>query len=140
MNQNQSPQIHKKIEDPKMDDLRCKSYNDSRGQVESYSYSTDFGNGYSEPSSNPSGFRCYSASYASNNTQMELSKEVKFKKGKSSNGSVSKSWSFNDPELQRKKRVASYKVYTVEGKVKGSIKKSFRWIKERCTKVVNGWT
>lgn len=71
---------------------------------------------------------------------MELSKEVKFKKGKSSNGSVSKSWSFNDPELQRKKRVASYKVYTVEGKVKGSIKKSFRWIKERCTKVVYGWT
>ncbi|TMX04010.1 hypothetical protein EJD97_012036 [Solanum chilense] len=125
-----------------MDDLRCKSYNDSRGQVERYSYSSDFSNGYSEPSSNPNpnGFRCYSASYASNNTRMELSKEVKFKKGKSSNGSVSKSWSFNDPELQRKKRVASYKVYTVEGKVKGSIKKSFRWIKERCTKVVYGWT
>ncbi|XP_055824877.1 uncharacterized protein LOC129893388 [Solanum dulcamara] len=140
MKQNQSPQIHKNFEDPKMDDLRCKSYNDSRRQIESYSYSTDFGNGYSETSSNPTGFRCYSASYASNNTQMELSKEVKFKKGKSSNGSVSKSWSFNDPELQRKKRVASYKVYTVEGKVKGSIKKSFRWIKERCTKVVYGWT
>ncbi|MCD9646130.1 hypothetical protein HAX54_035698 [Datura stramonium] len=134
-----------------MDDLRSKSYNDSRRQVETYSYSTDggYGNGYSEHTSNPTGFRdlrCYSASYATsssnnnNNNQMGFSaKEVKFKKGKSSNGSVSKSWSFNDPELQRKKRVASYKVYTVEGKVKGSIKKSFRWIKERCTKVVYGW-
>ncbi|XWS26666.1 hypothetical protein CRYUN_Cryun26dG0050100 [Craigia yunnanensis] len=40
-------------------------------------------------------------------------------------------WSFNDPELQRKNRVASYKVYTVEGKVKGSFKKSFRWLKDR---------
>ncbi|KAK4337916.1 hypothetical protein RND71_042403 [Anisodus tanguticus] len=112
-----------------MDDLRCKSYNDSRRQVETYSYGPN--GGYSEPN----GFRCYSASSSSNNTQMELSA----KKGKSSNGSVSKSWSFNDPELQRKKRVASYKVYSVEGKVKGSMKKSFRWIKERCTKVVYGW-
>lgn len=136
-----------------MEDFRSKSCNNSRTQAESYSYATtDVGygnrNGY-EPNSNPTGFRgdlrCYSASYASssapnNNTQMELSeaKDVKFKKGKSSNnnGSVSKSWSFSDAELQRKKRVASYKVYTVEGKMKGSIKKSFRWIKDRCTKVV----
>ncbi|XP_018627806.1 uncharacterized protein [Nicotiana tomentosiformis] len=140
-----------------MEDFRSKSYNNSRTQAESYSYTTTDvgygnGNGYGEPNPNPTGFRgdlrCYSASYASssnnnnNNTQMELSaaKDVKFKKGgKSSNGSVSKSWSFSDAELQRKKRVASYKVYTVEGKVKGSIKKSFRWIKERCTKVVYGW-
>ncbi|KAJ4833596.1 hypothetical protein Tsubulata_009214 [Turnera subulata] len=51
--------------------------------------------------------------------------DVKFKKGKSTNGVVSKSWSFTDPELRRKRRVASYKVYSVEGKVKGSLKKSF---------------
>ncbi|GLT71552.1 hypothetical protein SLA2020_435620 [Shorea laevis] len=43
------------------------------------------------------------------------SEGVKLKKGKSGVGSVSKSWSFSDPELQRKKRVAGYKVYAVEG-------------------------
>lgn len=110
--------------------------------MESYSYSSK-----SNPSSNPTGLqdlRCYSASYATsstaaNNGHMEISKDVKLKKGKSANGSISKSWSFNDPELQRKKRVASYKVYTVEGKVKGSLKKSFRWFKDRYTQVVYGW-
>ncbi|CAN1136329.1 hypothetical protein LINPERPRIM_LOCUS21020 [Linum perenne] len=96
--------------------------------------------------------RCYSASYAaaassvypsqtSNSNQLEIynPSAVKFNKGKSTNGSVSKSWSFNDPELQRKKRVASYKVYTVEGKVKGSFRKSFRWLKDRYSRVANGW-
>ncbi|EPS67101.1 hypothetical protein M569_07679 [Genlisea aurea] len=33
---------------------------------------------------------------------------------------------FKDPDMQRKKRVASYKVYTVEGKIKGSIKRTLR--------------
>ncbi|KAG8369276.1 hypothetical protein BUALT_Bualt15G0134600 [Buddleja alternifolia] len=60
----------------------------------------------------------------------------KFKKGKSM--SLSMSWSFNDPELQRNKRVASYKAYTVEGKVKGSFKKSFRWLKDRYTRIIYG--
>lgn len=124
-----------------MEDFRSKSYSDGRYEMQSYNND----GGYSQKNSNPSGlqdFRCYSASYASscsNNTQIDVPKEINFKKGKSVNGSISKSWSFNDPELQRKKRVASYKVYAVEGKVKGSIKKSFRWLKERCNKVVYGW-
>ncbi|CAH1448889.1 unnamed protein product [Lactuca virosa] len=65
----------------------------------------------------------------------------KFKKhaSKSTNGSMSKSWSFTDPELQRKRRVATYKAYTVEGKVKGSIKKSFRWIKDKYSQMVYGF-
>lgn len=100
-----------------------------------------------KPTLNPSGIhdlRCYSTSYVSssswnNNTQMEMVKEVKFKKAKSTNGSTSKNRNFVDPELQRKKRVASYKVYTVEGNVKGSIKKSFLWIKEKCSKVIYRW-
>lgn len=46
----------------------------------------------------------------------------------------------NGAEMQRKKRVASYKVYSVEGKMKMSWKKSFRWIKNRCSQVVYGWT
>ncbi|XP_047308841.1 uncharacterized protein LOC124912289 [Impatiens glandulifera] len=59
------------------------------------------------------------------------------KKAKSING-LSKSWSLSDPELQRRKRVASYKAYAMEGKVKGSIRKSFRWLKERFNLVVHG--
>nr|GME04382.1 hypothetical protein DM860_000665 [Ipomoea batatas] len=62
----------------------------------------------------------------------------KLKKGKSSNnGSTSKCWSMNDPEFQRKKRIASYKVYSVEGKVKGSLRRSFRWLKDKYSQV--GW-
>ncbi|MBA0703376.1 hypothetical protein Golax_015703 [Gossypium laxum] len=87
--------------------------------------------------------RCYSASNGGStmtNGRTQIPNNVdKFKKSKSSNGSCSKSWNLNDPELRRKKRVASYRVYSVEGKVKGSLKKSFRWLKERYVRVVYGW-
>ncbi|CAN1136324.1 hypothetical protein LINPERPRIM_LOCUS21020 [Linum perenne] len=129
-----------------MEDYRSKSYADGRSsQLDLYNY------GAPQTVSNGQGggggggmqdLRCYSASYAtSNSNQLEIynPSAVKFNKGKSTNGSVSKSWSFNDPELQRKKRVASYKVYTVEGKVKGSFRKSFRWLKDRYSRVANGW-
>ncbi|KAI3463251.1 hypothetical protein Pfo_019914 [Paulownia fortunei] len=60
--------------------------------------------------------------------------EVKIKKGNKSRisaSSSSKNWSFNiDPELQRKKRVTGYKAYAVEGKMKSSLRKSFRWMKD----------
>ncbi|KAK6937324.1 Protein of unknown function DUF3511 [Dillenia turbinata] len=36
-------------------------------------------------------------------------------------------WSFNDPEMKRKKRVAKYKVYAVEGRVKASLRRGLRW-------------
>ncbi|GLT90176.1 hypothetical protein SLE2022_081220 [Rubroshorea leprosula] len=48
-----------------------------------------------------------------------------------------KSW-WNDPEMKRKRRVARYKIYTLEGKIKGSIKKASRWIKKKCSKLVQG--
>ncbi|XP_019173408.1 PREDICTED: uncharacterized protein LOC109168983 [Ipomoea nil] len=109
-----------------MEDLRSKSYNDSRMQV------VDTYNGFSNPNpGGPQDLRCYSASYAysNNNTQAKTGgRDANLKKG----------WVLGDPELQRKKRVASYKAYAVEGKLKGSIKKSFRWIKERYTQVVYG--
>ncbi|XP_077210248.1 uncharacterized protein LOC143845722 [Tasmannia lanceolata] len=111
-----------------MEDFRSKSYTDGRMQIESYEGMP------------PSGYdlRCYSTSYASSqNTYMP--KEIKIKKGKTNGGSSSKSWSLNDPELQRKKRVASYKVYAVEGKMKGSFRKSFRWLKDRYSQIVYGW-
>ncbi|CDY68148.1 BnaA07g38930D [Brassica napus] len=43
-----------------------------------------------------------------------------------------------EAEIQRKKRVAGYNVYGVEGKVKGSMKKSFKWFKETCSNAVYG--
>ncbi|XP_076914931.1 uncharacterized protein LOC143574101 [Bidens hawaiensis] len=114
------------------------SYSDAGDmQIERY-YSGTRSNSESNP---PYNFRSYSVSYGQPpNTNMDLvvagtGRDVDFKKQKS----TTKSWSFNDPEFQRKKRVASYKVYSVEGRVKGSFRKSFRWIKDKYTHVVYGW-
>ncbi|KAK4365634.1 hypothetical protein RND71_013514 [Anisodus tanguticus] len=81
--------------------------------------------------------RSYSTSHASCNNN---NKEVKIKRSKSivMSSSSLKSWSFNDPEMQRKKRVVGYKAYGVEGKMKGSFKKSCRWIKNSCNNLVHG--
>ncbi|KAF1867681.1 hypothetical protein Lal_00050114 [Lupinus albus] len=118
-----------------MEELRSKSYGDGRNmQIETYSGGTT-----SSGIHGMQDLRCYSASYASSVHPTQTQNDVKFKRGKSTNGSISKSWSFGDPELQRKKRVASYKVYAVEGKLKGSLRKSFKWIKDRCNRVVYGW-
>ncbi|CAO2170371.1 unnamed protein product [Urochloa humidicola] len=45
-----------------------------------------------------------------------------------------------DPDMDRKRRVAAYKAYAVEGKVKGSFRKSFKWIKDRYLHLVYGWS
>ncbi|XP_057459234.1 glycine-rich RNA-binding protein 2, mitochondrial-like [Actinidia eriantha] len=97
-----------------------KSYIDGRMQIQSYQC-------HRPPSSNP---------YNLPQTHMGGVKDLKFKKGKSTNGP---SWGFTDPEFERKKRVASYKAYSVEGKFKGSFRKSFKWIKDRYNQVVYGW-
>ncbi|CAH9143375.1 unnamed protein product [Cuscuta epithymum] len=119
-----------------MEDSRSKSFSDSKAQVaDSFGFSNPNSAGHQD-------LRCYSASYAtaSSNSNGGSTAPTKsgsgdgnLKKGKSMNG-----WVFGDPELQRKKRVASYKAYTVEGKLKGSLRKSFRWIKERYAQVVYG--
>lgn len=49
------------------------------------------------------------------------------------------SWNLDDPELKRRKRVASYKVYTVEGRVKSSLRKSARWFKNKYLEMRYGW-
>ncbi|KAE8718866.1 Detected protein of confused Function [Hibiscus syriacus] len=68
--------------------------------------------------------------------------DFKSKKGKKTaiygSSSSSRSWSFGDPEFKRKKSVASNKMYGAEGKVKGSLKRSFRWLKDKYTRVVHG--
>ncbi|CAD5195435.1 unnamed protein product [Musa acuminata subsp. malaccensis] len=51
----------------------------------------------------------------------------------------SSAWCFTDPEAKRRRRVASYKAYAVEGKVKASFRKGFRWIKVKCSELVHGW-
>ncbi|KAB2085884.1 hypothetical protein ERO13_A05G407000v2 [Gossypium hirsutum] len=114
--------------------FRSKSSRDGGMQMESY-----YGGKGGGPS-NMQDLRCYSANYANSVQPNQLGKEIKMKKSKSSFESSSKTWSFNDPELQRKKRVASYKVYAVEGKMKGSLRKSFRWIKDTYTQAVYGWS
>lgn len=136
-----------------MEDTRYKTRS---VEVAGNTYNTNYHNthdnnmNFPKTNSNPSGMqdlRCYSASYASssNGGQLDIvvagggAEQWKFKKGKSTSGAVSKSWSFSDPEVQRKKRVATYKAYTVEGKVKGSFKKSIRWIKERYSLMVYGY-
>ncbi|TKY73885.1 hypothetical protein E2542_SST02642 [Spatholobus suberectus] len=56
----------------------------------------------------------------------------------------SKSYSFNgpstkrdvlatngNPEVKRRKRVASYNMYTMEAKLKSSLRSSFKWIKNK---------
>ncbi|KAK8654803.1 hypothetical protein V6N13_107401 [Hibiscus sabdariffa] len=48
-----------------------------------------------------------------------------------SSSSCSRSWS--DPEFKRKKRVAAYKMYGAETKVKGSLGRTFRWLKDKYT-------
>ncbi|XP_057776194.1 uncharacterized protein LOC130995062 [Salvia miltiorrhiza] len=110
-----------------MADYRSNLYSDSDMQIEPY---------YRPPSAGD--FRSYSTtSYYQ--TAAPPPPPRKLKKGKSMGASLSKSWSFNDPEIQRKKRVASYKAYTVEGKVKGSFRRSFRWIKDRCNLLIHGF-
>ncbi|XP_073104770.1 uncharacterized protein [Elaeis guineensis] len=56
----------------------------------------------------------------------------------STSGGGSGAWCFSDPEMKRRRRVASYKMYSVEGKVKQSIRKSFHWIKGKCSEMVHG--
>jgi Domain of unknown function (DUF3511) len=46
---------------------------------------------------------------------------------------------FSDPEMKMKRRVASYKAYSVERKVKASLKKGFRWIRCKCSELIHGW-
>ncbi|KAM0928200.1 hypothetical protein ACQ4PT_002335 [Festuca glaucescens] len=51
--------------------------------------------------------------------------------------SSSSSWWAGDPEAKRRRRVAAYKAYAVEARVKASLRRGFRWIKDRCTGIVH---
>ncbi|KAL8101036.1 hypothetical protein AgCh_033063 [Apium graveolens] len=53
--------------------------------------------------------------------------------------SPAKPWGFNDPEMKRKKRIAKYKVYSIEGRFKASFRSGFRWIKTKCSEFIHGY-
>ncbi|KAJ4727765.1 DUF3511 domain protein, putative (DUF3511) [Melia azedarach] len=65
--------------------------------------------------------------------------QIQARVSRTSNSASLKPWGFGDPEMKRKKRIAQYKVYTVEGKVKASLRKGLRWIKNKCSQVVHGY-
>ncbi|CDO98797.1 unnamed protein product [Coffea canephora] len=44
-----------------------------------------------------------------------------------------------DSEVKRKQRIASYKAYAVEGKIKASVRKTFRWMKNKYSYFVHGY-
>ncbi|KAL6630961.1 hypothetical protein ACP70R_028301 [Stipagrostis hirtigluma subsp. patula] len=48
-------------------------------------------------------------------------------------------WCLSDPEMKRRRRVASYKAYSVEGKVKASLRRGLRWFKGKCSDIFHGW-
>lgn len=122
-----------------MENYRSRSCRDGGGGGGGMQVDVYYGNRAAAPApTSMRDLRCYSANYAGSSAPGPAN-EAKIKKGKSGVGSTSKSWSFNDPELQRKKRVAGYKAYAVEGKMKGSLRKSFRWIKNTYTQVIYGW-
>lgn len=93
-----------------MEDSSSKSYNDKTMQIEAY------------------------------NTHQSSSSQIRIENNDPSVAkSISRMGKLTDPELRRKKRIAGYNAYAVEGKVKGSIRKSFRWIKDKCSKMVHGF-
>ncbi|XP_035539079.1 uncharacterized protein LOC118343933 [Juglans regia] len=70
-----------------------------------------------------SGFEDRSKSYSFNSTPSN-----------SSSGNIDRSASSSgNPELKRRKRVASYNMYAMEGKLKSSFRNSFKWIKSKFT-------
>ncbi|KAG8061634.1 hypothetical protein GUJ93_ZPchr0003g17957 [Zizania palustris] len=40
-------------------------------------------------------------------------------------------WWSGDPEAKSRRRVVAYKAYAVEARVKASLRRGFRWIKDR---------
>ncbi|KAL7104873.1 hypothetical protein ACP275_07G008700 [Erythranthe tilingii] len=55
----------------------------------------------------------------------------------------SSSWAYSKydkkSEVKRKRRIISYKAYVVEGKVKASIRSTFKFIKNKYSSIVHGY-
>ncbi|TKW36647.1 hypothetical protein SEVIR_2G453400v4 [Setaria viridis] len=46
-------------------------------------------------------------------------------------------WGGDPAEMKRRRRVAGYKAYRVEGKVKASIRRGLRWMKAKCAHIIH---
>ncbi|CAD5170349.1 uncharacterized protein LOC135673408 [Musa acuminata AAA Group] len=120
-----------------MDDFRSRSFNDGKMQLEVY--------GGRRSGAVPAppvlhDYRSYSASYFYTYDGSGVGYgDFKGKPDHGSSASNKGGRVFKDPEFQRKRRVASYKAYAVEGKVKGSLRRSLRWFKDKYTRAVYGW-
>ncbi|KAM0876471.1 hypothetical protein ACQ4PT_036158 [Festuca glaucescens] len=99
------------------------------------------------PASAVTELRCYSSSYvtpkkAAGTTWPSPAPSSISSSSSSATGSKAKTWSGGfgsaPAELRRKGRVAGYRVYGAEGKVKVSLKNGVRWLKSKCTQVVDG--
>jgi hypothetical protein len=118
---------------------RSKSYAGGRMQIEPYYGGGGGGGGgaradfrsysYSAGGTGPSSYSYNQYEYGGPGAGEE---EVKRSKSK-------RRW-LADPDMDRKRRVAAYKAYGVEGRVKGSLRKSFRWVKDRYLDLVYGWS
>lgn len=83
--------------------------------------------------------RSYSTSTYSPHKNPTMVRDDSNGKSKRSNNKLKKGLKgLCEAEIQRKKRVAAYNVYGVEGRVKGSMRKSFKWFKETCSNAVYG--
>ncbi|KAM3212387.1 hypothetical protein ACQJBY_065454 [Aegilops geniculata] len=99
------------------------------------------------PASAVTELRCYSASYvtpkkAAGTTGWPPCTTASSSTSATAAGPKARSWSGSfrsaPAELRRKRRVAGYRVYGVEGKMKVSLKNGVRWLKGKCTQVVDG--
>ncbi|KAL6882121.1 hypothetical protein ACP4OV_011593 [Aristida adscensionis] len=124
---------------------RSRSYAGGRMQIEPYYGGGGGGGGGARPEfrsysySGGGGMSSYSYQYeygGGGGAAVEREAEVK----RSGSRSRRRWLALGDPELERKRRVASYKAYAVEGRVKGSFRKSFKWIKDRYLHLVYGWS
>ena len=77
----------------------------------------------------------YSSAYAGEFGFQDRSNSYSFN-GPSNKGSGFTS--SNDPELKRKKRIASYNVFTMEQKLKSSVRGSFKWVKSKLSDIRYG--
>ncbi|XP_020105609.1 uncharacterized protein LOC109722134 [Ananas comosus] len=118
--------------------LRSYSSSSSRGYFSSYEYQYEYGYEYDPRASK--GMEVYGGKQPSLPSKPSSSSSSSNRsKNKDGGGGGGGGWVFGDPEFQRKKRVASYKAYSAEGKLKRSFGRSFRWLKDRYNDAVYGW-
>ncbi|CAI9116481.1 OLC1v1017642C1 [Oldenlandia corymbosa var. corymbosa] len=80
-------------------------------------------------------FPQYSSSYSYSNEfgfqQEEDGSKSNYNNSSSSSYTFNGPSSGNDPEMKRKKRIAAYNMFTTEGKLKATMRDSFKWIKSK---------